>query len=144
MDTSELRKRILRALDEGRKDAAARRGVVDEAAKAYELFLSATAVPLLKQAATVLNAENQPVAVHTPAGSARLSLEKSPQTFIEVELDSAGHRPVVVGRVSLDRGHRGVTVEEKPLGDGKPVASLTEEDLSTFLVAQIPRLLARS
>ena len=54
MDVSELRKRILRALDDARKDAVVRRREVDEAANAYETFLEQVAVPLMRQAAQVL------------------------------------------------------------------------------------------
>ena len=39
MDVSELRKRILRALEDARHDASERRTAVDHAAKAYEEFL---------------------------------------------------------------------------------------------------------
>ena len=53
MDVSELRKGILRALEDARKDAAARREAVDNATAAYEEFLEAIAVPLFRQAVTV-------------------------------------------------------------------------------------------
>ena len=57
MDVSDLRKRILRALDDARKDATSRRAVVDEATQAYATFLQTLGVPLLKQAVQVLRAE---------------------------------------------------------------------------------------
>ena len=69
MDTSDLRKRILRALDDARKEATSRRSVVDEAARAYAAFLDVVAVPLMRQAATVLNAEGHKFSVHTPASA---------------------------------------------------------------------------
>src|SRR5689334_11418366 len=71
MDVSELRKRILRAIDEAKKDVSARRGVQDAAARAYEQFLETIAVPLLRQSAIVLKASGQLFDVHTPAGSVR-------------------------------------------------------------------------
>ena len=140
MDVSELRKRILRSLDEARKDAAARRVVVDEAAKAYEAFLKDIAVPLMRQATQVLNADGQSFSINTPAGSVRIVDEKSPQTFFEIELDSTGPRTAVIGRTSFVRGRRGPVVEERPIGDGKAVDQLSEQDLSEFLVAEIPKL----
>jgi len=144
MDVSELRKRILRALDDARRDAEARREMVDAAAQAYDAFLSGIAVPLVRQAAAVLNAEKQAFVVHTPAGSVRLALDKSPQTFLEFELDATGVRPAVIGRVSRDRGHRGgVVVEERPLAQDKPIADLTDEDVSAFLVSEVPKLIMR-
>ena len=143
MDVSELRKRILRALEDARKDAATRRVVVDESVKAYEEYLSAVVVPMLRQAATVINATGTTFIVHTPADTARLSAEHAPQTFIEIALDSSGDEPEVVGRISLARGRQGTVVEERPLSPGKPVARLTEGDFSNYLVAAVPKLIVR-
>src|SRR6185503_5818844 len=107
MDVSELRKRILRAIDEAKKDVSARRGVQDAAARAYEQFLETIAVPLLRQSAIVLKASGQLFDVHTPAGSVRLVAERSPHTFLEIELDVSRPEPAVMGRVSLTRGRQG-------------------------------------
>jgi hypothetical protein len=143
MDVSELRKRILRALDDARKDAVARRAVVDAATRAYEGFLASIAVPMMRQAATVLVAAGHPVVVHTPGGSVRLAADASPQTFLELDLDVRGTEPAVMGRVSLARGRQSVIVEERPVAPGKTVAELTEEDLSAFLSTEIPRLVMK-
>jgi hypothetical protein len=143
MDVSDLRKRILRALDEARKEASTRRRATDEAAQAYETFLSRVAVPLVRQAAQVLNATGETYAVHTPAGSVRLVSEKSAQTFVELALDATGRQCAVVGRVSLARG-RGVIVDERPLAQGKSISDLTEEDVSGFLIEEIPKLVVRT
>jgi hypothetical protein len=144
MDVSELRKRILRAIDEARKDAADRRTIVDDSAKAYATFLDTIAVPLLRQAAQVLNADNHVFIVHTPAASARLASEKSPQTFLEVELDVSGAEPAVIGRVSVTRGRQGLVIEERPIAPNTPVAKVTEEDVSAFLVAEVPKLVLKT
>jgi hypothetical protein len=143
MDVSDLRKRILRALDEARKEASTRRQATDEAAQAYETFLSRVAVPVVRQAAQVLNATGEPYAVHTPAGSVRLVSEKSAQTFVELTLDATGRQCAVVGRVSLARG-REVIVDERPLAQGKSISDLTEEDVSGFLIEEIPKLVVRT
>jgi hypothetical protein len=143
MDTGELRRQILHALDAARKDASERRGVVDDAGRAYEKFLAEIAVPLVKQAAQVLCAEKQRFVADTPAGSVRLSSETSPQTFLEFQLDSSGARPQVIGRVSLARGRQGLVVEERPIVPDKSVADLAEDDVARFLVAEIPKLFAR-
>jgi len=142
MDVSELRKRILRALDDARQEASARRTHVDEARAAYERFLAEVAVPLLRQAAMVLTAAGLPFQVHTPASGARLAHDQQPLTFLEIELDVAGPRPQVVGRVSISRGRAGQVVTERPIA-GKPVAELNESDVSEFLVTEIPRLVVR-
>jgi hypothetical protein len=143
MDVSELRKRILHALDAARKDAVTRRTEVDEAARAYEQFLENVAGPLLKQAQAVLRAEQQLFTVHTPAGSIRLVSDSAPQTFVEFVLEVSPRVPQVIGRVSLTRGRQGVVVEERPLAPGKPVAALTEDDMAQFLVTEIPKLIVR-
>ena len=142
MDVSDLRKRILRALDEARKDSAARRVAVDEAAKAYDAFLADIAVPLMRQSAQVLNAAGESFSVHTPAASVRLASDKSAETFLELELDAGGSRDAVIGRVS-SVGRRGPVIEEHPLAAGKAVGTLAEQDVAAFLVASIPKLVVR-
>jgi len=143
MDVSDLRKRILRALDEARQDASVRRTRVDEARAAYDQFLTDVAVPLLRQSAMVLTAAGQPFQVHTPAASARLAHDQQPLTFLEIELDVAGPQPQVIGRVSLTRGRAGHVVSERPVVLNKAVAELTETDFSEFLVTEIPKLVVR-
>lgn len=143
MDVSDLRKRILRALDDARKDQSSRRSVLDEAAQAYATFLQTLGVPLLKQAGSVLRAEKHGFTVNTPADGARLASDASPNTFLEFALDTTGPMPQVLGRVSLAHGRQGRIVEERPIAAGKTVAALTEEDVATFLVTEIPKLILR-
>ena len=143
MDTGDLRKRILRALDEARKDSSDRRRTMDEAAEAYERFLTEIAAPLIRQAVTVLRAEGQAFDAHTPAGSVRLAKDGAPQSFLEFELDRSGDRPQVIGRVSVPRGRQNLVVEERPIATGKAIADLTEDDVARFLVAEIPKLVVR-
>jgi len=143
MDVSDLRKRILRALDDARQEASNRRTVVDEARAAYDRFLAGVAVPLLRQSAMVLTAAGQPFQVHTPAASARLAHDQQPLTFLEVELDVTGPQPQVIGRVSLTRGRSGHVVTERPVAVNRPIDELTETDVSEFLVAEIPKLVVR-
>lgn len=143
MDVSDLRKRILRALDEARTDAAARRTEKDASQVAYEAFLEQRAVPLLRQAQGILKAERQMFTVHAPAGSARLASDASAQTFLEFVLDSSGDRPMVVGRISRARGRQRVVVDERPVSTTKAIADLTDEDIAAFLVTELPKLIAR-
>lgn len=144
MDVSDLRKRILRALDEGRREDALRRAANDEAGRAYAEFLEAIALPLLRQAQQVLKAENQEFTMHAPAGSAALVSNASPDTLLEFVLDTSGARPQVLGRVSVARGRGRVIVEERPVTPDTPIAALTEEDVAGFLVTEIPKLVART
>jgi len=144
MDTSDLRKRILRALDDARKDASARRGTVDEAARAYATFLNDVAVPLMRQATTVLNAEGHKFSVHTPANGVRLASDGAPETFLEFELDTTSTSPQVIGRVSLQRGRQGQVVSERPIVEGKAVSLLDEQDVTAFLVEEVSKLIVKS
>ena len=143
VDVSDLRKRIIRALDDARKEAATRRTSVDEAAAAYSKFLETVAVPLLRQAQAVLKAEHQAFTVHTPVGSARLVSDGAPETFLEITLDSTGAKPHVLGRVSVARGRQGVVVDEQPIAPETPIAKLGESDVAEFLLASIPKLVVR-
>jgi hypothetical protein len=143
MDTGELRRRILRALEESKNDAALRRTEADAAGRAYDDFLANLAVPMLKQAIDVLKAERQTFVLNAPAGSARMVSEGVADTFLEFVLDSSGNRSQVLGRVSRPRGRQRVVVDERPVAAGKAVTELTEEDVAAFLVTEIPRLLKR-
>lgn len=139
MDVSELRKRILRALDEARKDAGARRAAVDAARSEFNTFLDEVAVPLLRQAATVLRGEGHRFSVETPSESARLVADGLPETYVEIVLNADGAAPEVLGRVSVTRGRHGVLLEERPLTT-KSIADLDEDVVARFLVEQIPKI----
>ncbi|HEX5068929.1 MAG TPA: hypothetical protein VFV78_01835 [Vicinamibacterales bacterium] len=143
MDVSELRRKILRAIDEGKPDdRAKRRAEIDTAKAAYDRFLELVAVPLFRQAQTILKAEGRAFVVHAPADGVKLVSDGSPSTFLEFLLDTSSEQPRVIGRVSRTRS-RGVTVEEQPLAAGKPVDQLTEEDVAGFFVNEIPKLVRK-
>ena len=143
MDVSELRKQILRALDNARKDADAKRQTTDQAKAEYETFLNDIAVPLFRQAATVLRALGHEFAVNTPAGAVRLE-SPSAQEYLELELDASGGRAQVIGRTGMMRGRSGPLVEERPLATHKTIADLEDDDVSRFLTTEIPRLVMRT
>jgi len=139
VDVSDLRKRILRALDDGRKDAHTRRTTVDAARGDFATFLENIAVPLLRQAVDVLRSEGMLFSVHTPAESARLAADQSPDTYLEFVLDVSLPHPRVIGRVSVARGRHGVIVEERELA-AKAVGDLEEDDVARFLVSEVSKL----
>ena len=143
MDVSEIRKQILRALDNARKDAEARRQAADQAKGEYETFLNDIAVPLFRQAATVLRALGYEFTVNTPAGSVRLQ-SGSAQEYVELELEASGGPVQVITRTAVMRGRSGPLVEERPLAGHKPIGSLTDEDVATFLTTEIPKLVMRN
>jgi hypothetical protein len=143
MDVSDLRKAILRALDDARREAVDRRVAMDEASQAYRVFLDHVATPLLRQAVTVLRAEGQSFSLETPAESVRLVSDTRSETFLELALDRTAARPQVLARVSVARGRQGHLIDEGPLADGKAVALLTEQDVTLFLVTAIPKMVLK-
>ncbi len=78
MDVSELRKGIIRALDQARKDASVRRSTRDLAATEFEAFLANVAGPVLKQAQDVLRAEKHAFTYQSPTGSGASRVRQRP------------------------------------------------------------------
>jgi len=143
MDVSEIRKQILRALDNARKDADVRRQATDQAKGEYETFLNDIAVPLFRQAATVLRALGHEFSANTPAGSVRLE-SPSAQEYVELELDARGGLAQVIARTALMRGRSGPLVEERPLAGRKKISELTDADVAALLTTEIPKLVMRN
>ena len=142
METGEVRKRLRAAIDRARNQATARRASADAARHAYDRFLSKVAVPVFEKFAAALRGEGQSYRTLTPADSVRLIAERSSDDYIEMELDTMGTQPLVVGRVSRSRGSR-VIREERPLHAGVAIEKLTEEDVLEFLLAEIGPFLER-
>jgi hypothetical protein len=143
VEISEVRRRLLAALDKARRDAAERRARTDVAAREYDAFLNQRAAPLFHQFAAALKAENHHFNVFTPASSIRLASERSPEEFIELSLDDSSDPPAVIGRTTRGRGRRMVSTE-RPIGGGAPIADLTDEDVLAFLLEEITGLIERS
>lgn len=142
MEVSEVRRRLRGAIEKAKQAAAERRARNDAAARDYEVFLADRATPVFHQFATALSGEGHAFKVFTPAGSIRLSAERSPDEFIELVLDDSSDPPAVVGRTTRGRGRRMVSAE-RAIGGGAPVADLTEEDVLTFLLEEIVPFVAR-
>ena len=87
--------------------------------------------------------ERQLFSVHTPADSARLAADKSPDTFLEFVLNVAAPQPQVVGRVSVARGRQGVIVEERSCRRPRPIAELDDDDVAKFLVSEVSKLVLK-
>jgi hypothetical protein len=143
MDTPEVRRRVRAAIEQARRDAAARRERSTVAARDYEEFLATRAIPAFSTLAAALVAEGHRFKVFTPAGSVRLASERSPDDFIELLLDSSEDPPVVLGRTSLSRGRRSVT-RERPIRDRAAVADLTDEDVVSFVITELTPFVERS
>jgi hypothetical protein len=142
LEVSEVRRRLLAAIDRARQAAAERRVRTDAAARDYEAFLGQRAAPVFHQFAAALKGEGHGFTVFTPASSIRLASERSPEEFIELVLDDSADPPAVLGRTTRGRGRRTVS-SERALGSGAPIADLTEDDVLAFLLEQIVELLKR-
>ena len=139
METSDVRKRLHQTIERAKRQAAERRARGDEAARAFETFLSSIAVPLFRQVANILRSDGYLFNVFTPSGSVRLMSDRHAEDFIEILLDSSGDRPFVVGHTSRSRGRR-VDESERELGDP---ATLSEDDVLAFLLKELEPFVER-
>lgn len=142
MEVSDVRRRVRAAIEEARRDASERRERTDAAARAYEVFLTARAVPAFNLIAAALVAEGHRFKVFTPAESVRLSSEGAPEDFIELVLDPSEDPPQVLGRTNVGRGRRALT-RERPVRRNTLVADLTEDDVIDFVLGEIAPLIER-
>ena len=142
MEISEVRRRLLAAIDKARRVAEERRIRTDVASRDYQNFLEQRATPVFQQVAAALKAEGYTFKVFTPASSIRLASDRSPEEFIELSLDDTSNPPAVLGRTSRGRGRR-MTSSERAVGEGKAIANLNEEDVLTFLLEEIVGLVER-
>src|SRR5262249_17988594 len=106
MDVSDVRRRVKEVIEHARRAVTERRTVVAEATRDYEQFLERVATPLFRQIGNVLRTEGHPYTVSTPAGSVRLSSDRSGQDYVELSLDTSGRQPQVVVHSSRSRGRR--------------------------------------
>jgi hypothetical protein len=136
IETSELRKRVRATIEHSRKNAAARRARLDEAATAYHELLQSTATPLVQMLTNTLRAEGYHFTVFTPNGGLRMALAKSGDDFIEFALDTSPDEPVAVLRVNRSRGRR-VVQHERPIKGRTAVDKLTEEDVLQALLDEL-------
>jgi hypothetical protein len=141
MDVPEVRRRVRAAIDQARRDAAARRERTDAASKEYEEFLAGRAVPALGKLAAALTAEGHPFKVFTPAGSVRLASDRSPDDFVELTLDASEDPPAVLGRSSTGRGRRSVTREQHLRA--RSIADLSDDDVLAFALGEVIAIIER-
>src|SRR5437773_2441059 len=142
MEISDVRKRVLRTVDEAKRRAATRRTRIDQAEAEYAVFLDRVAVPIVRQVANVLRAEGFAFSVSTPAGAVRLMSDRSAEDYMELSLDTSGSEPRVVGHASRGRGRR-VVETELPLGADRAIRDLTEDDVLEFLLKSLEPLVER-
>lgn len=142
MEISDIRRRFRVALEQARKASADRRERVDAAAIAYRAFLRDIGIPVFRMFANVAKAEGQPFTIFTPADGVRLVSERNGDDFIELYVDSSLEVPQVIARVNRRRGGDVLTTE-RPVRDGAPINSLTDEDVLALLLREIGTLTER-
>jgi hypothetical protein len=139
MEVSDVRKRLHATIEHAKKRAAERRARGDEAARAFEMFLSNIAVPMFRQVANVLRSDGYLFNVFTPSSSVRLTADRVAEDFIELTLDTTGDSPQVMGHSSHIRGRR-VVESERAIGDP---ATLTEDDVLGYLLKELEAFVER-
>jgi hypothetical protein len=142
IQVSEIRKRLRQALEQVKRERAERRARADQAAHAYEAFLTDIATPVFRMFSSVLKADGHPFSVFTPAGGLRLMSERSNDDFIELFLDAEADPPVVSARVSRGRGRRLISAE-RAVREEAAVDQLTDEDVVEFLLREIVQFVER-
>ena len=141
METSDIRKRLNQTIERAKRQAADRRTRSDEAARAFETFLTTVAVPLFRQVANVLKASGYSFTVFTPTGSVRLMSDKASEDYIELSLDTSADQPMVMGRSSHARGRR-VIENERAIAE-QTVANLTEDHVLNYLLKELEPFVER-
>lgn len=142
MEVSEVRRRLRAAIEQARRQAAIRRERNDTAAREYQEFLSARAVPVFNTLAAALKAEGHRFQVSTPADSVRLFAEFAHEDFIELALDTSGDKPVLMLRTNRGRG-RGQFSTERVVRDGATLSSITDEEVLDHVLSEIEPFVER-
>lgn len=142
MDTGEVRKRLLQAIDQAKRAVAAHRAEADLASRQYGPFLETTAAPVFRQVSDALKAEGHGFQVYTPAGSVRLASDRSADDFVELALDTSRSPVALVARTSLARGRR-VLASERVIHEGPDLDRVTDERVLGVLLEEVVPLITR-
>ena len=138
METSDVKRQVLAVIERARQQASGRRARVDDATRAYSAWLNHVAIPLFRQVAGVLRAENRPFTVDTPAGGARLVSERG-NDYVALRLDTEGVEPFVVLETNRTWGGRVINEER---GIGEP-SSLDDATLLDAVIGALEPFVAR-
>ena len=141
-EVAEVRKRVQRLIAQSREAATVRRAHVAAAAQEGERMLAQVAAPMFRTVATVLKAEGLLFRVSTPVRAVRLAEEASPESFVELELDTTDDSATLRGRSSRTRGRR-VIVEDRVIREEADIGTLTKADVLDFLLSELGPFLAK-
>src|SRR5918993_5776610 len=142
MEISLVRKRLRDSIEDAQKNATARRAANREAIAAWEQVLERVVTPLLEHISQVLKSEGYAFRVITPAGTVRLTSERSADDYIEVGLDTSGPVPIVVARVNRTRGRERFS-DEHIVASGDAIPALSEERLLDLFTSMLGPFLER-
>lgn len=136
-DVAQLRKRIQKAIEQARREAAERRARVHEAQRAYDEFLEARAIPAFRAVAVVLKSEGLSWEVMTPSGEVRLVPDRRRDESIALTFDATAEPPQPMVSITRGRGSR-IVHAERPVKPGIPsAAALTEDDVVEMLIDEL-------
>jgi hypothetical protein len=139
MEISVVRQRLRETIERAKRQAADRRTRTDEATREYDAFLDHIAVPLVRQLANALKADNYAFTVFTPLGSVKLMSDRRAEDFVEIVLATTADGPRVVAHSSRLHG-RNIVETERAIG--RPGA-ITDHDLLDVLLKELEPLVER-
>ncbi len=141
-DVALLRKRVQKAMEQARREAADRRAQVNEARKAYDEFLESRAIPAFRAMAVVLKAEGLAWEVMTPSGEVRLVPDRRRDESISLSFDATADPPQAMVSITRGRGGRVLHAEREVKPGTRSVAALTEDDVLDMLIEELAPWLA--
>lgn len=141
-DVALLRKRVQKAMEQARRDAADRRAQVNEAREAYDEFLESRAIPAFRAMAVVLKAEGLAWEVMTPSGEVRLVPDRRRDESIALSFDATADPPQAMVSITRGRGGRVLHAEREVKSGTRSVAALTEDDVLDMLIEELAPWLA--
>lgn len=141
-DIALLRKRVQKALERARRDAADRRAQVNEARTAYDAFLESRAIPAFRAMAVVLKAEGLAWDVMTPSGEVRLVPDRRRDESIVLSFDATADPPQALVSITRGRGSRMLNAEREVKPGTRSIAALTEDDVLEMLIEELAPWLA--
>jgi hypothetical protein len=136
MEVSEVRRRIRGAIEEAKHRAADRRALADEAARVWEERLAEAVEPAFQAVQSALSGEGFRFSVSTPAGTARLALERSPAEYIEMALDTERDIPAVLVRSTRGRGRRIISAE-RIVAESPDIPDISQKAVVEILVEEL-------
>jgi hypothetical protein len=136
-DVALIRKRVQKAVEQARREAADRRARVHDAQKAFDQFLETRAIPAFRTMAMVLKAEGQAWEVMTPSGEVRLVPDRRRDEAIALSFDATADPPQAIAIITRGRGSRMLHAERQVKPGTPSITALTEDDVIDMLIEEL-------